>query len=138
MLHISSNCHKVLVYMMCSILDCSRNTKVNHHQRLPPIRHGRVCLEPAQAIKCRLARGRQEILVRWNNQDAAEASWIDLEEFRKKEHSLHSQFRGTSRVNCQLTSGSKLKGLFEMVKLIITIITGRGVFSMHYIRTYSN
>jgi hypothetical protein len=65
-------------------------------------------------------------------------SWIDLEEFRKKEHSLHSQFRGTSRVNCQLTSGSKLKGLFEMVKLIITIITGRGVFSMHYIRTYSN
>jgi hypothetical protein len=105
---------------------------------LPPIRHGRVCLEPAQAIKCRLARGRQEILVRWNNQDAAEASWIDLEEFRKKEHSLHSQFRGTSRVNCQVTSGSKLKGLFEMVKLIITIITGRGVFSMHYIRTYSN
>jgi hypothetical protein len=50
---------------------------------LPPIRHGRVCLEPEEALKCILARGRQELLVRWKNQAATGASWVDLEEFRQ-------------------------------------------------------
>jgi hypothetical protein len=48
---------------------------------LSPIRHGKICLEPEEALKCRLARGRQELLVRWKNQVAVEASWVDLEEF---------------------------------------------------------
>jgi hypothetical protein len=45
---------------------------------LPPIRHGRVCLEPKQVIKCRLARGQHELLVRWKGQAASEATWIPL------------------------------------------------------------
>jgi hypothetical protein len=49
---------------------------------LPPIRHGCTCLEPAEVSKCRLASGRHEVLVRWEGQPAAEASWMALEEFR--------------------------------------------------------
>jgi hypothetical protein len=30
---------------------------------LPPIRHGRACLEPAEVTWCRRARGREEVLV---------------------------------------------------------------------------
>jgi hypothetical protein len=49
---------------------------------LPPIHHGRVCLEPKAVTKGRLARGRQEILVSWKGRAASETSWMDLEEFR--------------------------------------------------------
>jgi hypothetical protein len=49
---------------------------------LPPIRHGKVCLEPEQVIKCRLARGQRELLVRWKGQAASEATWTPLDEFQ--------------------------------------------------------
>jgi hypothetical protein len=41
---------------------------------LPPIRHGRACLEPAEVIKSRLARDRRELLVRWTGQVAADTT----------------------------------------------------------------
>lgn len=50
---------------------------------LPELLHGRVVVQPAKAIKGRLARGRQELLVHWENVPAAEASWVDLKEFRQ-------------------------------------------------------
>jgi hypothetical protein len=50
---------------------------------LPPMRHGRVCLEPAEVIKGRLACGRWEILVCWTGQAAVEASWVELDEFKR-------------------------------------------------------
>jgi hypothetical protein len=49
---------------------------------LPPTRHGWACPEPAKAVKSRLAHGRQEVLIRWKGQVPADASWVDLEEFR--------------------------------------------------------
>jgi hypothetical protein len=49
---------------------------------LPPIRHGRACLEPAEVIRCRMACGREEVLVRWSGQSAADASWVPPDEFR--------------------------------------------------------
>jgi hypothetical protein len=49
---------------------------------LPPIRHGRACLEPEMVFKSRLARGRHELLVQWKGQAAADASWMALDEFR--------------------------------------------------------
>jgi hypothetical protein len=50
---------------------------------LPTIRHGRTCLEPTSIVKSRLARGRHELLVQWVGLAAADATWVDLEEFRR-------------------------------------------------------
>jgi hypothetical protein len=49
---------------------------------LPPIRHGRACLEPEMVFKSRLVRERHELLVQWKGQAAADASWMALDEFR--------------------------------------------------------
>jgi hypothetical protein len=49
---------------------------------LPPIHHGRACLEPEMVFKSRLARGRHELLVQWKGQAAADSSWMALDEFR--------------------------------------------------------
>jgi hypothetical protein len=48
---------------------------------LPPIRHGRACLEPVEVIKSRLARGRHELLVKWTG--PVDASWMDFHEFHR-------------------------------------------------------
>jgi hypothetical protein len=50
---------------------------------LPHISHGQACGQPEVVIRGRLARGRREVLVQWRGQPAAEATWIDLEEFQK-------------------------------------------------------
>jgi hypothetical protein len=50
---------------------------------LPPIRHGRACIEPMTVEKSRITRGKLEVLVQWKGLAAAEASWMPLEEFRK-------------------------------------------------------
>jgi hypothetical protein len=50
---------------------------------LPPIHHGRACLEPAEVVKARLARGRQELLVCWSGLAAVESSWADQVEFQQ-------------------------------------------------------
>jgi hypothetical protein len=50
---------------------------------LPPIHHGRACLEPEAVTKGRLARGHQEVLVSWKERAASETSWMDLEEFQR-------------------------------------------------------
>jgi hypothetical protein len=49
---------------------------------LLPTRHGLVFLEPEEASKCRVARDRLELLIKWKGQPAAVTSWMDLEEFR--------------------------------------------------------
>jgi hypothetical protein len=48
---------------------------------LPQTQHGRVVIQPDVVLKCRLARGRRELLVRWKNAPAAETCWMDLEDF---------------------------------------------------------
>ena len=50
---------------------------------LPPIRHGRVCLVPERVLNSRQVRGLQEVLVQWQGHQAAEASWMPLDEFRR-------------------------------------------------------
>jgi hypothetical protein len=52
-------------------------------RELPPLQHGRVCLEPTEVTKSRLARGRTEVLVHWTGQPAANASSVELAEFRQ-------------------------------------------------------
>jgi hypothetical protein len=47
----------------------------------PPIYHVRACLELAEVTRCHLARGREEVLVRWIGQVAADATWVALDEF---------------------------------------------------------
>jgi hypothetical protein len=49
---------------------------------LPPLRHGRACLKPAAVLKCRLARGQQEVLVQWQGKPPVETSWMLLDDFR--------------------------------------------------------
>jgi hypothetical protein len=63
---------------------------------LPPIHHGRMCLEP-EVSKSRIARGHVEVLVRWIGQPAAGASWMDVEEFRL----LYSSFKLTNELVVQ-------------------------------------
>jgi hypothetical protein len=48
-----------------------------------PLWHGRVCLEPEEVSKSHLTRGRIEILVRQAGQPAANATWIELTEFKQ-------------------------------------------------------
>jgi hypothetical protein len=50
---------------------------------LPPLRHRRVCLEPAVVLKCQLARGQQEVLVQWKGKPAAETSWMSVDDFQQ-------------------------------------------------------
>jgi hypothetical protein len=55
---------------------------------LPPTRYGRVCLEPEEATKYRVAQGCHELLIKWKGQSTTAASWVDLEEFKQ----LYPQF----------------------------------------------
>jgi hypothetical protein len=50
---------------------------------LPPICHGWACLEPVTVTKSRFAQGKHELLVNWKGMAIADASWLDLEEFRR-------------------------------------------------------
>jgi hypothetical protein len=50
---------------------------------LSTIHHGCACLKLAKVVKSRLARGHHEVLVQWMGLSAADASWVDLDEFRK-------------------------------------------------------
>jgi hypothetical protein len=49
---------------------------------LPPIKNGRACAQPEAVIRARLVTGRQELLVQWRGQPAAEATWMDRQEFQ--------------------------------------------------------
>jgi hypothetical protein len=50
---------------------------------LPPICHGRACIEPMMVEKSRVVRGKLEVLVQWKGLAATEASWMPLEKFCK-------------------------------------------------------
>jgi hypothetical protein len=53
---------------------------------LPPlqdIHHGRVIPRPSQVLKARLSRGTRQLLVQWEGQDPAQASWVDFEDFKQ-------------------------------------------------------
>jgi hypothetical protein len=50
---------------------------------LPPIRHGRVVPVPSKVLKARLNRGTWEVLVRWMDRSAADATWEPLKQFKE-------------------------------------------------------
>ena len=50
---------------------------------LPPILHGRALPTPQKVVRARLNRGTWELLVQWTGLSPAEASWEQLEEFKK-------------------------------------------------------
>jgi hypothetical protein len=50
---------------------------------LPPLWHGRVCLQPEEVIKSRLTHGHTKVLVRWADQTAANATWVQLADFKQ-------------------------------------------------------
>ena len=49
---------------------------------LPDLLHGRVVPTPEKVSKARLNRGVWEVLVHWVGRPAAEASWVQLEDFQ--------------------------------------------------------
>jgi transposase InsO family protein len=51
---------------------------------LPDIHHGRVIPKPEHVHKARLCRGVRQILVQLVGQDASQASWEDLEDFKQR------------------------------------------------------
>jgi hypothetical protein len=50
---------------------------------LPQMLHGRVLPTPATVVHSRLARGRWQILVRWEALPPSEATWEDVEDFKQ-------------------------------------------------------
>jgi hypothetical protein len=51
---------------------------------LPLVHHGAITPEPERAVRQRVARGVQQILVQWKGQSPASATWEDIEPFRAK------------------------------------------------------
>jgi hypothetical protein len=51
---------------------------------LPPVQHGRVVIEPAQVLQGRVTSRCKEVLVRWKGVPAADTSWVELEEFKRR------------------------------------------------------
>jgi hypothetical protein len=49
---------------------------------LPQMLHGRVLPTPTTVVRSRLARGRWQVLVRWEAQPPSESTWEDVEEFK--------------------------------------------------------
>jgi hypothetical protein len=45
--------------------------------------HGRVLPTPAAVVRSRLARGRWQVLVRWEAQPPSDATWEDVEAFKQ-------------------------------------------------------
>jgi hypothetical protein len=50
---------------------------------VPDIHHGRFIPRPSQVLKARLSRGTRQLLVQWEGQDPAQASWVDFEDFKQ-------------------------------------------------------
>jgi hypothetical protein len=48
---------------------------------LPPVHHGAIAPEPERAVRRRLVRGVQQVLVQWKGQSSASATWEDVEPF---------------------------------------------------------
>jgi hypothetical protein len=51
---------------------------------LPPLFQGRVHPTPIQALRARIARGIQQVLIQWEGQPASAASWEDVTAFRDR------------------------------------------------------
>ena len=49
---------------------------------LPPIHHGRALPVPAKVLRARLNRGTWEVLISWQGQPAADATWVTVQEFK--------------------------------------------------------
>jgi hypothetical protein len=52
--------------------------------QLPPLFQGRVHPTPVQALRARIARGVQQVLIQWEGQPASAASWEDVTTFRER------------------------------------------------------
>jgi len=51
---------------------------------LPPVHHGAVVPEPEKVVRGRLARGVQQVLVRWKGEPVSSATWEDKADFVTK------------------------------------------------------
>jgi hypothetical protein len=56
---------------------------------LPPVHHGVVVPEPSKAVKFRLACGVRQVLVQWQGESPASATWEDVDRFTAKYPSFH-------------------------------------------------
>jgi hypothetical protein len=51
---------------------------------LPPMRHGRLLLEPARALRAQRRRGEWHVLIQWMHLPEADATWEPLDDFRAR------------------------------------------------------
>jgi hypothetical protein len=51
---------------------------------LPTVHHGAIVPEPERAVRTCLARGVQQVLIRWKGEPAASATWEDVDSFVDK------------------------------------------------------
>jgi hypothetical protein len=51
---------------------------------LPPLRHGRLLLQPERAVKAQLRRGSWWLLIKWTGLDDSEATWEPVEDFKSR------------------------------------------------------
>jgi hypothetical protein len=64
------------------ILKPFRGTPLATLPALPPLRHGRLLLQPERAIKAQLRRGTWWVLIKWTGLDESEATWEPVEAFK--------------------------------------------------------
>jgi hypothetical protein len=51
---------------------------------LPPLRHGRILLQPERALKAQLRHGTWLVLIKWAGLDESEATWEPVEAFKTR------------------------------------------------------
>jgi hypothetical protein len=68
--------------MWCLFLKKFKGTPPATVPRLPPIKNGRVLLQPEKVLHARLNRSVWEIMVQWMGQSAADATWEKVSEFK--------------------------------------------------------
>ena len=75
------------VFTMCSTSASSRSSSAPPPAvppPLPPLLHGAAVPAPARVTQARLARGMRQVLVEWQGEPTAAATWEDFDDFRAR------------------------------------------------------
>jgi hypothetical protein len=81
---------------------------------LPPLLHGAVVPAPARVTHAQLARGVRHVLVEWQGEPTASATWEDLDDFRARFPTFQLEdeldFEAGRDVMCERTYTARLSG----------------------------
>jgi hypothetical protein len=90
---------------------------------LPPVHHGAVVPEPAKAVKFRLARGVHQVLVQWQGESPASATWEDVDRFTAKYPSfpLEDELLLDARGDVMYGRTTRIRGVVMLVTSVVRL-----------------